>query len=108
VSGPAIAIGEVALADTAWIAATRARVAEEAARLDQLLRGCGLPVAGGTSLFQLVRTPRAAALYSQMGTAGVLVRRFDEHPQWLRFGLPPDESAWQRLAQALGDGGADE
>jgi cobalamin biosynthetic protein CobC len=101
VSGPAIAVGEIALADSAWIAATRARVAEEAARLDQVLRDCGLSVAGGTSLFRLVRIPRAAALYSQMGRAGVLVRRFAEHPQWLRFGLPPDEPAWNRLTEAL-------
>jgi cobalamin biosynthetic protein CobC len=101
VSGPAIAIGETALADSAWIAATRARVAEEAARLDQVLRDRGLPVAGGTSLFRMVRTPRAAALYNQMGRAGVLVRRFGEHPHWLRFGLPPDEPAWNRLTEAL-------
>jgi cobalamin biosynthetic protein CobC len=101
VSGPAIAIGEIALADTAWIAATRARVAETAARLDQLLRSRGLAVAGGTSLFRLVRTPGAAALYDHIGRAGVLVRRFDEHPHWLRFGLPPDEPAWERLTEAL-------
>src|SRR5262249_42731666 len=69
VSGPAIAIGEVALADAAWIAATRARVAKEAARLDELLRDCGLQVVGGTSLFRLVRTPRAAVLYDQIGRA---------------------------------------
>jgi len=101
VSGPAIAIGETALADSAWIAATRARAAEEAARLDLVLRDCGLPVAGGTSLFRLVRTLRAPALYNQMGRAGVLVRRFGEHPHWLRFGLPPDERAWNRLTEAL-------
>ena len=101
VSGPAIAVGEIALADTAWIAATRARLAEEATRLDRLLQLRHLPVAGGTSLFRLVRTSGAAALYDQMGRAGVLVRRFDEHPYWLRFGLPPDEPAWQRLMEAL-------
>jgi cobalamin biosynthesis protein CobC len=103
VSGLAIAIGETALADTAWIAAARARVAGEAKRLDQLLRDCGLQVVGGTSLFRLVRTPTAAALYDQMGRAGVLVRRFEEHPHWLRFGLPSDEPAWERLPEALRD-----
>jgi cobalamin biosynthesis protein CobC len=103
VSGPAIAIGERALADTAWIPATRTRVAEQATRLDQLLQGRGLAVVGGTSLFRLVRTPNAAALYDQMGRAGVVVRRFSEHPHWLRFGLPPDEPAWQRLTESLSD-----
>jgi cobalamin biosynthetic protein CobC len=101
VSGPAIAIGEIALADSAWIATMRARLAGEAARLDELLRNRGLTVVGGTSLFRLARTPSAAALYSEMGKAGVLVRRFEEHPHWLRFGLPPDEPAWQRLTEAL-------
>ena len=101
VSGPAIATGEIALADKAWIAAMRTRLAGEAARLDQLLRDRGLTVVGGTSLFRLARTPRAAALYDQTGRAGVLVRRFPEHPQWLRLGLPPDEPAWQRLTEVL-------
>jgi cobalamin biosynthetic protein CobC len=30
------------------------------------------------------------------------VRRFAEHPQWLRFGIPAPEPAWQRLERALG------
>jgi cobalamin biosynthetic protein CobC len=103
VSGPAIAVADVALRDTAWIAATRARLVGESLRLDRLLRDCGLAVAGGTSLFRLVRTPGAVALYDQMGKAGILVRRYAEHPDWLRFGLPPDEPAWQRLREALSD-----
>lgn len=101
VSGPAIAIGEIALADNAWIESTRFHLAQAAQRLDQLLAGAGLEVVGGTSLFRLARTPRAAALYQELGRAGILVRRFAEHPTWLRFGLPGDEQAWQRLANAL-------
>jgi len=101
VSGPAIAICEIALADAAWIEATRVRLAQAAERLDRLLAGVGLGVAGGTSLFRLARTPAAAALYQKLGRAGILVRRFAEHPTWLRFGLPGDEEIWQRLANAL-------
>ena len=34
--------------------------------------------------------------------AGILVRRWDDRPARLRFGLPGDEAAWARLAAALG------
>jgi len=33
--------------------------------------------------------------------AGIMVRRFAEHPAWLRFGLPGGEAEWQRLERAL-------
>ena len=61
----------------------------------------GLEIAGGTSLFRLVRTPAAAALADHLGRAGIVVRRFAEAPASLRFGLPADEAAWQRLTAAL-------
>ena len=57
VSGPAIAIGEQALADTAWMDATRNRLAAAAQRLDRLLAELDIEVVGGTSLFRLARTP---------------------------------------------------
>ena len=40
VSGPAIAVGTKALADTAWIERTRRRLAKAAERLDAILIGC--------------------------------------------------------------------
>jgi cobalamin biosynthesis protein CobC len=101
VSGPAIAIGEAALADSAWIANTRRKLAEAAQRLDGLLGAAGLDVVGGAPLFRLAQTADAAALYETLGRAGILVRRFAEHPTWLRFGLPGGEQAWERLARAL-------
>lgn len=101
VSGPAIAIGAIALADKTWTASTQVRLAQAAQRLDRLLTGAGLDVVGGTPLFRLAQTPAAAALYETLGGAGILVRRFAEQPAWLRFGLPGDEQAWERLASAL-------
>lgn len=101
VSGPALAIGAAALADTDWIAATRRRLAADAARLDGLLTGAGLTVVGGTALFRLAATPDAAGLYERLGRRGILVRRFAERPDRLRFGLPGDEAVWRRLAEAL-------
>ena len=101
VSGPAIGIGEIALADNAWIESTRLHLAQAAQRLDQLLAGAGLEVVGGTSLFRLAQTPAAAPLYQKLGRAGILVRCFAERPTWLRFGLPGDEPAWERVARML-------
>jgi cobalamin biosynthetic protein CobC len=102
VGGPALAIGAAALADAAWIAATRASLAAAGRRLDGLLTEAQLDVAGGTSLFRLVRTPAAPKLFHQLGRAGILVRRFAAEPIWLRFGLPGDEPQWQRLRATLG------
>jgi cobalamin biosynthetic protein CobC len=101
VSGPAIAIGEIALADFSWAAETRDALGRGAGRLDETLRRVGLDVAGGTALFRLVRTSRAVDLFHHLGRAGILVRRFAEQPTWLRFGLPDNEDVWVRLRTAL-------
>ena len=106
VSGPALAIGAAALADKAWIASTRARLAAAARRLDGLLVAAGLELVGGTALFRLVRTSDAARVFDRLGRAGIFARRFASQPAWLRFGLPHGEAAWQRLAMALGPGTA--
>jgi cobalamin biosynthetic protein CobC len=70
-------------------------------RLDDLLRGAGLEIVGGTTLYRLVRTSRAAFVFGHLGRAGIFVRRFDRAPTWLRFGLPGPEWAWARLSSAL-------
>jgi cobalamin biosynthetic protein CobC len=101
VCGPALAIGAVALADQSWAAATRARLAQAALRLDQVLAGAGLTLIGGTSLFRLAHAAAAPALFGHLGRAGILVRRFAREPTWLRFGLPASEPDWQRLAAAM-------
>jgi cobalamin biosynthetic protein CobC len=101
VAGPAIAIGVAALRDEAWAVATRARLAQAALRLDQILARSGLRAVGGTSLFRLVHTQAAPELFHHLGRAGILVRRFGHQAAWLRFGLPAVEPEWQRLAAAM-------
>ena len=61
----------------------------------------GLDVIGGTALFRLVRCERAAALWDALAHKGILVRRFDDNPQWLRFGLPGSAANFSRLNDAL-------
>src|SRR5580698_6179171 len=101
VTGPALAIGSTALTDTLWIERTRRDLARAAARLDAMLRRAELEVVGGTSLFRLVQMPAADALFQHLGRDGLLVRTFPDHPTWVRFGLPANEAAWQRLAGSL-------
>lgn len=103
VSGPALEIGRLALEDRAWTRAARKRLSNEAAKLDTLLIAAGFSVLGGTSLFRLVNTPRAWSLYEFLGQRGILARPFSASPRWLRFGLPPDQAARDRLAAALAE-----
>lgn len=102
VSGPAIAIGTRALADADWSAAARTRLAAAARRLDGVLAAAGLTVLGGTSLFRLAAHRDAVALAERLAAAGIWVRRFDDEPTWLRFGIPIGEAECARLADALG------
>jgi cobalamin biosynthesis protein CobC len=101
VSGPAVAIGRVALNDRAWLAATAEHLASGARELDDRLSSHGLRVLGGTHLFRLVTTEDAPSIFSQLGRAGVFVRRFSDQPSWLRFGQPGSAAHLQRLQAAL-------
>jgi cobalamin biosynthesis protein CobC len=103
VSGPALAVGAAALADSVWIEKSRRSLAEAMARLDAILRGTGLHIVGGTALFRLVRTSAATELFHHLGRAGILTRAFPDHATWLRFGLPAGEPDWQRLQIAMAE-----
>ncbi|WP_375458260.1 threonine-phosphate decarboxylase CobD [uncultured Enterovirga sp.] len=101
VSGPALAIGAAALADDGWAHGMRARLAGEAAALDRVLEAGRLEIVGGTSLYRLARHPEARALHEALAAEHIWVRRFTWAPDLLRFGLPPDEAGFDRLAAAL-------
>ena len=101
VAGPAIEIGRTALADNKWRQRTLDCLAADAKRLDGLLTAAGLAIIGGTSLYRLAQPRDTGELFNRLGRAGILVRRFAEEPNWLRFGLPGDDIAWRRLTDAL-------
>ncbi len=100
VSTPARWVAQRALADTAWQAATMETLPREAERLANMLATSGLTPTGGTALFQWVAEPRAGSIHRQLARQGILTRHWQD-PEGLRFGLPADETAWQRLARAL-------
>ena len=102
IATPARHIARLALLDKAWQQSTRERLYNKQARLANLLAQHKLTPHGGCALFQWTRTPNAAAWHAALAQRGILTRLFDA-PASLRFGLPPDEDAWTRLAQALSE-----
>ena len=101
VSGPACAITEKALRDDLWAHKARALYRKQAAHLDLLLLQNGLKLIGGTSLYRLVSSEKAAHIYSAFARQGILIRKFDENPHWLRFGLPGNAANFARFECAL-------
>jgi cobalamin biosynthetic protein CobC len=101
VSGPAVEIGTQALRDAKWQIRARMTCVEKAARLSGLLTDAGIELVGGAPLFRLARHDEAQRIHSELARQGIWVRRFDDHPQWLRFGLPGGEAEFKRLAAAL-------
>lgn len=101
VSGPAIAVGSVALADDSWLEQARLRLETDVVRLDRMLAKSGFEALGGTPLFRLVRHEHAKHFFADLLGHGILVRPFVDRPDTLRFGMPGDAEAWRRLESAL-------
>jgi cobalamin biosynthesis protein CobC len=100
VSGPSRVVATALLQDHAGQRVQRERLLVDGERLATLLSAQGFAPTGGCALFQFCCTPRAAELHEFLATKGILTRLFSS-PSSLRFGLPADESGWQRLQQAL-------
>lgn len=101
VSGPAIAIGERALCDRQWAAATVARLIRDSLRLDAEVAPLGWRLVGGTPLFRLYETGDAIGAQERLARAHIWSRVFPQQTGWLRLGLPGDEPEWTRLSAAL-------
>jgi cobalamin biosynthetic protein CobC len=101
VSGPALAIGRTALADSVWLESAASRLARDSEHLDRLLTAAGFTVLGGTPLFRLARHEDAPGMVQQFGRHGIHVRSFFLQRDQLRFGLPGSDEAFQRLGRAL-------
>ena len=101
VSGPASAVGTLALQDVGWADAARTRLAHDAARLDALISQLGPKVVGGTGLFRLFDTDDAAGWQDHLARHQIWSRIFPYSKRWLRLGLPGAPEDWARLEQAL-------
>jgi len=74
----------------------------DAAALDKMLAVAGFASAGGSPLFRLVRHEDAQGWFERLAKSGILVRRFEARPAWLRFGIAGSDAARMRLCAALG------
>lgn len=101
VSGMAIEIGAAALADTAWRAASIARLEAEAAELDRLASDAGWQPLGGTCLFRLYEAPDAAGAQARLAGHRIWSRIFPYSQHWLRLGLPGGAAEWARVRAAF-------
>jgi cobalamin biosynthetic protein CobC len=102
VSGPARALAKALLQDEGGQERQRQSLLRDGQRLECLLRDCNLAPTGGSALFQWLEREDAATLHEFLAARGILTRLF-ARPSSLRFGLPPIESGWARLGQALID-----
>ncbi len=101
ISAHALAAGLAAYPDVGWRTRQAAQLVASAAQLDSVLTGAGCRIEGGTRLFRLALHTDAPALWRRLGCAGIHVRRFEHAPSRLRFGIPPDQAAFIRLARTL-------
>jgi L-threonine-O-3-phosphate decarboxylase len=101
-SGPARHIVKRALVDRAWHAQARVRLLQTSEHLAALLAKHGSPPTAGCGLFQWCRHDDARRVHHALAQRGILSRLFDT-PASLRFGLPPDEAAFERLDRALAE-----
>lgn len=101
VAGPSLRIAALAYADTAWADATRARLADDAAKMDDLARLAGWCALGGTDLFRLYETPDARAAQDRLARHQIWSRIFPYSKTWLRLGPAGGAQEWQRLRAAL-------
>lgn len=101
VSGPAVTIGTQAYGDTAWQVEQVRRIGDAAVALDAVLDAAGFAVSGRAGLFRLVAVPGAGRLFRHLAERAILVRPLADQPDRLRIGLPGDEAAVRRLADAL-------
>jgi len=100
VSGPARHVLRHALADVAWHAQARVSLHACSVRLAQWLTKHDIAPTAGCAFFQWWRSDRAGDVHHALAEQGILTRFFDQ-PHSLRFGLPQDAAAFERLDAAL-------
>jgi cobalamin biosynthetic protein CobC len=100
-SGPAQVIGAAALHDERWATQTRVALVAQGIKLDNVLADAGFEIVGGTPLYRLTRHVDALKWHAALARQQIWCRRFDWSHELLRFGLPPDAAALNRLAAAL-------
>lgn len=101
VSGPALEIGAVALADQNWTGETITWLSEAALRLDQFALRAGWRLVGGAHLFRLYDTQDALSAQTRLAQSQIWTRAFPYSRSWLRLGIPGNRAEFDRVEAAL-------
>jgi cobalamin biosynthetic protein CobC len=101
ISTPALLAAGRAYGDEAWRKQAKPALSQRRDRLGMLLQKAGFEIEGDALLFVSGRISGAHQVWTRLCEAGVYVRRFKDDAERLRFGLPADEGAFDRLAAAL-------
>ena len=99
-SHPSRYVATAALQDRLWQQQTVCSLNRQSARLRQLLAQYSLEPAGGSALFQWIKTEQAAEIQHFMARKGILLRLFQE-PSSIRLGLPKNSQQWDYLESCL-------
>lgn len=101
ISGIAIEVGQKALSDDAWAQETITRLRTETSEIDDMAKGKGWALVGGTELFRLYQTPNAKEAQEHLARHHIWSRIFPWSPSFIRLGLPGSPSEWARLQEAM-------
>lgn len=99
-SHPTRWIATQALRDLPWQGEMKKQLNMESTRLKGLIDTIGGTPLGGTSLFQTQSHPDAVSLFEQFAQQAILTRLLDNQTG-IRFGLPGNQSEWDRLEKAI-------
>jgi histidinol-phosphate/aromatic aminotransferase/cobyric acid decarboxylase-like protein len=91
-----------ALTDHVWQTQARMHLQQTSERLVALLTKRDMAPSDGCALFQWCRRADAATVHRALAQRGILTRLFDT-PSSLRFGLPPNDAAFERLDANLAE-----
>ena len=79
--------------------ATRMQLKINGKHRHKVLADVGLCADGDTALFQIIAIAEASEIHEQLAQQGIFTRLFIDQPR-IRFGLPGNESEWQRSVVA--------
>lgn len=100
INHPGRYVAAKALTDRDWQQKSIIDLKRQTQRLREVLTENGWSPLGASDCFQWLKTEHAERLHIFLAQQGILTRLFKD-PASLRFGLPKDDAAWLRLAQAL-------
>lgn len=100
ITGPSRFAALQALKDTAFQQKAKERLQATSSRLQAVLKRAGLEPSGSTAFFQWVKHPNAKSIFDALLDQAVLARYYDD-PGSIRFGLPADDTQFERLEKAL-------